>query len=136
MAGEAPRAALALAAVLLLQLLGSLAPEGTAPLPAKPATQAPALAAVVPLAPQHAQALQPAVMTALLAQQQPPRHSPTPQSMLPLGQASPGYSTAQDPVACAQALQPRRAARGEQQKPPRHVPLAQLEGAAQGAPGG
>ena len=112
-AARAPRAPWLLAlADAALQLLGSRLSCAVA---RGAARHAPAFAALVPLLPQQAQALQPAVMTALLEQQQPPRHSPTPQSMLPLGQASPGYSTAHAPVAREQALQPRRAARGVQQ---------------------
>jgi hypothetical protein len=78
------------------------------------ALHAPAVAAVVEGADQHAQEAQPLVFNAEEAQQQPPRHWLVPQSASVV-QASPGELRRQEPKGGAHTAQPCRAALAVQQ---------------------
>ena len=94
---------------------------------------APAVLALLPTLPQQPHMLQPGVSSAEAAQQQPPRHSPEPQSKA-LPHASPGEKAMQAPSEGAHAAQPARAALAVQHVPPRHAPDAHVASPMQVAP--
>lgn len=96
-------------------------------------THLPAFAAVVAELDRHAHAEHPAVSTADMAQQQPPRHVFVPQSNA-LVQFSPGEDSRHDPDDGRHLLQPSVTAAGLQQLPPRHAPVRHVEPATQDAP--
>jgi len=100
------------------------------------ARHVPAVTAVVLALAQQAQAEQPGVATAAAPQQQPPRHTPVPQSKLE-PHTAPGAATAHWPDPGAHVEQPARAESAAQHAPPRHGPKAHAAPAAeQAAPTG